>query len=51
LQAIAPEARRRGHKRITVLWEQGDGGPANFYLRLGFRPTGEVVGALMLDDN
>jgi diamine N-acetyltransferase len=41
---VAAEARRRGHKRITVLWLQGDGGPEPFYLRLGFTPTGEVIG-------
>src|SRR5260370_29444294 len=44
VEAIAAEARRRGHKRITVLWIQGDGGPDAFYLRLGFTPTGEVIG-------
>jgi len=44
VEAIAAEARRRGHKRITVLWVQGDGGPEGFYLRLGFTPTGEVMG-------
>lgn len=44
VEAVAAEARRRGHKRITVLWVQGDGGPEGFYLRLGFTPTGEVMG-------
>jgi diamine N-acetyltransferase len=58
VEAIAAEARRRGQKRITVLWLQGDDGPEGFYLRLGFKPTGqvmtdssghsEVVGELML---
>jgi diamine N-acetyltransferase len=53
VEAIAAEARRRGLKRITVLWVQGDGGPEGFYLRLGFTPTGEqmggeIVGELML---
>lgn len=53
VEAIAAEALRRGFKRITVLWLQGDGGPEGFYLRLGFTPTGEVmdgemVGELML---
>ena len=42
--AIAAEARRRGNSRITVLWLPGDGGPQGFYLRLGFTPTGEVLG-------
>ena len=44
VEAIAAEARRRGQKRITVLWLQGDGGPEGFYLHLGFTPTGEVLG-------
>lgn len=44
VEAIAAEARRRGCQRITVLWIQGDGGPEGFYLRLGFTPTGEVLG-------
>ena len=44
VEAIAAEARLRGHDRITVLWVQGDGGPEGFYLRLGFTPTGEVLG-------
>jgi diamine N-acetyltransferase len=53
VEAIAAEARRRGQKRITVSWAQGDAGPEGFYLRLGFTPTGEVrgdeiVGELML---
>ncbi|HEY2549931.1 MAG TPA: GNAT family N-acetyltransferase [Streptosporangiaceae bacterium] len=53
VEAIAAEARRRGEKRITVLWVQGNGGPEGFYLRMGFTPTGEVfggevVGELML---
>ncbi|GAA1438348.1 hypothetical protein GCM10009617_00160 [Leifsonia poae] len=50
VDALEAEARRRGVERITVLWEQGDGGPEEFYLRMGFAPTGEklfgeVVGA------
>jgi diamine N-acetyltransferase len=44
VEAISAEARRRGQKRITVLWVQGDGGPEDFYLRLGFSLTGEVIG-------
>jgi diamine N-acetyltransferase len=43
VEAIAAEARRRGQTRITVLRVQGDGGPEGFYLRLGFKPTGEVM--------
>ena len=53
VDAVAAEARRRGAERMTVLWVPGEGGPEGFYLRLGFRPTGqvmegEVVGALQL---
>jgi diamine N-acetyltransferase len=43
VEAVAAEARRRGQKRITVLWVQGEDGPEGFYLRQGFRPTGEVM--------
>ncbi len=41
---VAAEARRRGAEQITVLWERGEGGPEGFYLRLGFFPTGELLG-------
>jgi len=44
VESVAAEARRRGQRRITVLWIQGDGGPEGFYQRLGFTPTGEVMG-------
>lgn len=37
------EARRRGQQRASVLWVPGPGGPEGFYLRLGFRPTGETL--------
>ena len=53
VRAVAEEARRRGNDRITVLWVRHEHGPEGFYLRLGFRPTGEelfgqVVGELVL---
>lgn len=53
VEALADEARSRGLSHITVLWEKGEGGPEEFYLRLGFVPTGEIlfgetVGALEL---
>ncbi|WFE57658.1 GNAT family N-acetyltransferase [Micromonospora sp. WMMD712] len=53
VRAVAEEARRRGERRIFTTWEPGGGGPEGFYLRLGFRPTGErsggqTVGALDL---
>jgi diamine N-acetyltransferase len=53
VEGVLAEARRRGQDRATVLWVPGPGGPEQFYLRLGFQPTGEVfheqvVGALAL---
>lgn len=41
---VAAEARRRGFDKITVLWEPASDGPEGFYLRLGFRKTGELFG-------
>jgi diamine N-acetyltransferase len=53
VEAVCAEARRRGQRRVTVTWVPGKHGPEGFYLRLGFRPTGqrlhgEVVGELPL---
>jgi diamine N-acetyltransferase len=53
VEQVAEEARRRGVDRITVLWVPGPDGPEEFYLRCGFRKTGnllfdEVVGELLL---
>lgn len=50
VEQVVAEARRRGVDRITVLWEPGDDGPEEFYLKCGFTRTGEelfgeVVGA------
>jgi diamine N-acetyltransferase len=28
----------------VTTWEPGEDGPEQFYLRLGFRPTGEISG-------
>lgn len=52
--AVCEEIRARGGTRAHVTWEPRDGGPEGFYLRLGFRPTGErsdgqIVGVLDLD--
>lgn len=44
---IVAEARRRGIDRITVLWEPAPDGPEGFYLRLGFRPVGELFGEVV----
>ncbi|MBG0828810.1 GNAT family N-acetyltransferase [Planomonospora sp. ID67723] len=54
VEALCAEARRRGGKRVTVLWEVHEHGPEEFYLKLGFRRTGqifegEIVGELLLD--
>ncbi|WP_449406780.1 GNAT family N-acetyltransferase [Nocardiopsis quinghaiensis] len=43
VQAVCEEARRRGNDRVTVMWVPGEGGPEDFYLRLGFRSTGRVL--------
>lgn len=52
--AVAAELRRRGTRELYVTWHEGEHGPADFYLRLGFRRTGETsdgetVGVLALD--
>ncbi len=41
--ALCREAVRRGQTRLTVSYHPGDNGPAGFYERLGFRPTGEMI--------
>ncbi|TFD81715.1 GNAT family N-acetyltransferase [Cryobacterium psychrophilum] len=51
--SLAEEARSRGFKQITVIWESGEEGPEAFFHRLGFTdtgqtPYGEVIGALQL---
>ncbi|MGW4645952.1 GNAT family N-acetyltransferase [Kitasatospora sp. NPDC004289] len=53
VQEVAAEIRRRGGRRLFVTWHQGPASPENFYLGLGFRPTGElsdgeIVGVLEL---
>ena len=47
VRAVAEEARRRGSDRLTVLWVRHDHGPEGFYLRMGFRPTGELFGQVV----
>ncbi|MBE1484410.1 GNAT family N-acetyltransferase [Plantactinospora soyae] len=42
--AVSEEIRRRGQSRATVTWVPGEHGPERFYLRLGFRLTGEQIG-------
>ncbi|MEV4151294.1 GNAT family N-acetyltransferase [Amycolatopsis sp. NPDC049691] len=53
VETVLEEARRRGNTTATVLWIPAAGGPEEFYLKLGFRPTGqtfngEVVGRIEL---
>lgn len=53
VNALIEEARSRGLDRLTVLWERGEEGPENFFLRMGFSPVdetpyGEVIGAIEL---
>lgn len=54
VEAVAAELRRRGAGEMYVTWHEGEHGPEDFYLRLGFRRTGEksdgeTVGVLTLD--
>ncbi|MTE18795.1 GNAT family N-acetyltransferase [Streptomyces sp. TRM43335] len=42
VEAVCEEIRRRGGTRVTVTWKPGEGGPEEFYLRLGFRRAGET---------
>ncbi|AYN40715.1 GNAT family N-acetyltransferase [Streptomyces dangxiongensis] len=42
--SVAAEIRRRGGRELHVTWHPGPTGPEDFYLRLGFRKTGETSG-------
>jgi diamine N-acetyltransferase len=42
VEAVCAEISARGHNLAYVTYEPRDGGPAPFYTKLGFRPTGEV---------
>ncbi|ANW22250.1 GNAT family N-acetyltransferase [Streptomyces clavuligerus] len=44
VESVAAEIRRRGGTRVFVTWHAGADGPEEFYLKLGFRPTGETSG-------
>lgn len=51
--ALADEARSRGFTQLTVIWESGEDGPEEFFLRVGFKVIGETqygeqLGALAL---
>lgn len=41
VHALAEEAKSRGFDHITALWEPGDDGPEQFFLRVGFTITGQ----------
>jgi diamine N-acetyltransferase len=42
IMGIAEEARKRGFHEITVIWEPGEDGPEEFFLKIGFVITGET---------
>ena len=42
VESVAAEIRRRGGEQFYVTWHPGPKGPENFYLKLGFRTTGET---------
>jgi diamine N-acetyltransferase len=44
VEAVCAEIRARGGTQAYVTWEPRAGGPEEFYLKLGFRPTGEESG-------
>jgi diamine N-acetyltransferase len=51
--ALAEEARSRGFERLTAIWEEGEDGPEQFFLNVGFAVEGETqygekIGALAL---
>jgi hypothetical protein len=51
--ALAEEARSRGFTQLTVIWEPGEEGPEDFFLRVGFSVIGQTqygenIGALDL---
>jgi diamine N-acetyltransferase len=44
VEAVREEIRRRGGSLMYVSWEPGENGPGDFYLKHGFRTTGETTG-------
>jgi GNAT superfamily N-acetyltransferase len=42
VHALAAEARSRGFTRLTVIWEPGEEGPEQFFLRIGFTIIGQT---------
>jgi diamine N-acetyltransferase len=43
LEAIVDEARSRGLTALTVMWEDADGGPGEFFTRMGFVDSGATA--------
>jgi diamine N-acetyltransferase len=43
VEALINEARERGVDHVNVIYEAGDGGPENFFRRVGFTPVGETA--------
>lgn len=54
LDLLCDLLRERGHRTLTISWQEGPGGPEPFYLRYGFERTGgrvdddEIEGRLQL---
>lgn len=53
VHALAEEARHRGFDQLTCIWEPGEEGPEEFFVRIGFEIVGETqygekLGALKL---
>ena len=51
--ALAEEARHRGFDQLTCIWEPGEDGPEEFFIKIGFAIIGETqygekLGALKL---
>lgn len=40
--ALAAEAKSRGFDRLTALWEPGEDGPEQFFLKVGFHIEGQT---------
>ncbi|MDQ8705274.1 GNAT family N-acetyltransferase [Streptomyces sp. LHD-70] len=50
VRCVSDEIRRRGGDRLTVTWHPGEDGPEKFYLKLGFRRTGEFSGGQVVGE-
>jgi RimJ/RimL family protein N-acetyltransferase len=43
IDLVMARLRAEGHARLLTSWVEGPGGPAPFYGRLGFQPTGNLI--------